>query len=154
MTRATTAAQEDQDQLFAIHGTLCTAPLIKTCVYAVIIASRSTSKASLNLGLDILQSPIGSRLLASCLVGLSRSEATCLRCRVVSKTVSFANLGIRDRGGSLAIRPREDCTDNSTSQTKIVLEAVSGVLNHSVIGPAAKVPCQLGALSKPGSAWE
>jgi hypothetical protein len=152
MTRATTAAQEDQDQLFAIHGTLCTAPLIKTCVYAVIIASRSTSKASLNLGLDILQSPIGSRLLASCLVGLSRSEATSLCCWVISKTVALADLSVGDRSGNLAISTRENSTDYSTSQTKIVLETVFGVFNHAVVGPTAQVPCQLGALSETGRA--
>lgn len=99
-----------------------------------------------NLLLSVLESPLAGVLLGADRGGLGGSEALGLDGRVVAELVELANLGVGDLGGGLAISAAEDADDDGTTETEVVLEGVLGVGDLTVVGPATKVPDELGSL--------
>lgn len=97
-------------------------------------------KPRLNLPLSILQGPIRKTLSGDCSPGLFSGEAFCLSGGVISESVEFAELLVRDRRGFLTIGAFVDCDDRGTTEPEVMLEAVFGVLDLAVVGPASKVP--------------
>ena len=108
-------------------------------------------KACLDLVLGILESPVASLGLAADAVHLLGCEALGLSCWVVSQTVDLTYLGIRDRSRHLSVWSLVDCNDDSTTKSKVVLQAVASAGLHTLVGPATEVPDEFCTLSQSSS---
>jgi hypothetical protein len=75
----------------------------------------------LHLGLSILQSPLTTTLLTSCLIDLLIGESTGLRRRVVAQSVPLTDLRVRNRCSSLAIGTFVHSANNGATKAEIVL---------------------------------
>lgn len=110
------------------------------------------SKPSLDLLLRILQSPITPVRLApngTCLLG---REPLGLDSRVVAQPRDASDL-VRLEGRSHGVvGAAVDGDDDSTPKPQVVLQTVPCLRDGAVVGPAAEVPDELGALGDAGGA--
>jgi hypothetical protein len=103
-------------------------------------------KPRLNLLLRVLQRPLAPRLLGPHGIDLRLGEALRLRRRVISEPRLLRDIGVRQIRGGTAVGALVHGAHNGAAETEVVLQRDFGVLDGAVVGPAAQVPDELGAL--------
>ena len=92
--------------------------------------------------------------LAHSPANLLRRKAFGLCGWIIAQSIDLAHLLVGNRGCSLAVTALIYRDYDGTAEAEVVLQAVFGVFNEAVVGPAPKVPGEFSALGEASCSYQ